>query len=243
MSLIASVLFLVLLESAVFLTGGYFWLSALGALALSFYVIWRVDFVKKSAFLVLAALLVLIAVSLLSVSRNIIFSQIIISVASLIFYALASGYLARNTAAAALVSFVELLAVVFLLLAHQAASAVSGWVVGPLLFVVVFALFFFSIFSAIDFKKPLMIRLLCFSLLAGIIVTEFYFALSRLPFNLLSIDFLVFIIYYGLWDISLRYFSLRLTKNILLFDVLLVLLSFVFIFSSAKWFPNLVKSP
>lgn len=236
--LIFSLVFFTLLEGSAFLTGGYFWLSALGAFALSFYAIWRADFVKKPAFLVLAALLVLIVVSLLSVSRNIIFSQIIISVASLIFYALASGYLARNTVAAALVFFVELLAIVFLMLAHQTALAVSGWVIGLLLFVVVFALFFFSIFSAVDLKKPLMIRLLYFSLLAGIIVTEFYFALSRLPFNLPSIDFLVFIIYYGLWDISLRYFSLRLTKNILLFDVLLVLLSFVFIFSSAKWFPS-----
>ena len=199
---------------------------------------WRATPAKKTAFLVLSVLLSLVAVLLLGVSRNIIFSQAVVLSASLIFYALASGYLARNISALSVVSFVELFAVVFLALIYQTASAASGWVTGPMVFIAASLLFFLSIYLTIDPRGPLMIRLLFFSFLAGLVTAEFYLALSHLPFNLPSIDFLVFIIYYGLWDISSRYFSRRLTKKALLFNILLIVSSYAAVFLSAKWFPE-----
>ena len=238
LSLIFSLVFSALLELIVFFHGSYFWPAALGVLAFSSYVGWRAVSVKKSAFLVLAVLLSLSAVLLLGVSRNIIFSQAVVLSASLIFYALASGYLVRNISALSVVSFVELFAVVFLALVYQTASAASGWVTGPMVFIAASLLFFLSIYLTIDPRGPLMIRLLFFSFLAGLVTAEFYLALSHLPFNLPSIDFLVFIIYYGLWDVSSRYFSRRLTKKALLFNILLIVFSYAAVFLSAKWFPN-----
>lgn len=234
-------IFLLLMELLVFLPESYFWLLTLSAFVLSLYAVWRVPLetsLERFSFLILTIPLVLVGIFLLGISQSIIFSQAIILSASLIFYALAAGYPARNTSIAALVSFVEFLVIVFLILAYQMTSAASGWVIGPIVFVSAFSLFFASISLTVNTAGTLIIRLLYFSLLAGFAVTEFYFALARLPFNLPSIDFLVFIIYYGLWDVSLRYFSQRLTKKILLFDVLLILFSFAVVFSSAKWFPN-----
>ena len=251
-SLIFSFVFLALLELIVFFPESYFWLAVLGVLALSSYVGnprtrraeqssydgWRATPAKKSAFLVLAVLPSLIAVLLLGVSRNTIFSQAVVLSASFIFYALASGYLARNISALSVVSFIELFAVVFLALVYQTASAASGWVTGPMVFIAASLLFFLSIYLAIDPRGSLMTRLLFFSFLAGLVTAEFYLALSRLPFNLPSIDFLVFIIYYGLWDVSSRYFSRRLTKKALLFNILLIVFSYAAVFISAKWFPE-----
>src|SRR3989344_4324741 len=237
-SLIFSFVFLALLEGAVFLSGGYFWLAALGALVFSSSIVWRAAAVKKPVFLVLAVLSALPAVLFLAVSQNLIFSQIAVLISSIIFYALTSGYSGRNQSAAALISFIEFFAIVFLALVYQTIAAVSGWVTGPIIFVAASLLFFSSIYLVLDLRGALLIRLLLFSFLAGFAVTEFYFALSLLPFNLPSIDFLVFIIYYGLWDISSRYFSERLTKKALLIDIALVIFSYAAIFLSAKWFPN-----
>src|SRR3989344_3465077 len=248
-SLIFSFVFLALLEGAVFLSGGYFWLAALGALVFSSSIVWRAAAVKKQAFLVLAVLSALPAVLFLTLSQNLIFSQIAVLISSIIFYALTSGYSGRNPdvavpsealreGGAALISFIEFFAIVFLALVYQTMAAVSGWVTGPIIFVAASLLFFSSIYLVLDLRGALLIRLLLFSFLAGFAVTEFYFALSLLPFNLPSIDFLVFIIYYGLWDISSRYFSERLTKKALLIDIALVIFSYAAIFLSAKWFPN-----
>src|SRR3989344_3050919 len=176
-SLIFSFVFLALLELIVFFPESYFWLAVLGVLALSSYVGnprtrraeqssydgWRATPAKKSAFLVLAVLPSLIAVLLLGVSRNTIFSQAVVLSASFIFYALASGYLARNISALSVVSFVELFAVVFLALVYQTASAASGWVTGPMVFIAASLLFFLSIYLAIDPRGALMTPLLFFS--------------------------------------------------------------------------------
>ncbi|HEY4518816.1 MAG TPA: hypothetical protein VJK01_00445 [Candidatus Paceibacterota bacterium] len=258
-SLIFSLVFLALLEGAVFLSGGYFGLAALGVLVFSLYIVWRAVPVKKPAFLVLAVFSALPAILFLTVSQNLIFSQIAVLISSAIFYALASGYSGRNPDVAmpfdssaevltkaealrgggvALISFIEFFAIVFLALVYQTMAAVSGWVTGPIIFAAASLLFFSSIYLVLDLRGALLIRLLLFSFLAGFAVTEFYFALSLLPFNLPSIDFLVFIIYYGLWDISSRYFSERLTKKALLIDIALVIFSYAAIFLSAKWFPN-----
>ena len=197
-SLIFSFVFLALLEGAVFLSGGYFWLAALGALVFSSSIVWRAAAVKKPVFLALAVLSALPAVLFLTVSQNLIFSQIAVLISSIIFYALTSGYSGRNQSAAALISFIEFFAIVFLALVYQTMAAVYGWVTGPIIFVAASLLFFSSIYLVLDLRGALLIRLLFFSFLAGFAVTEFYFALSLLLFNLTSLEFLVFIIYYGL---------------------------------------------
>src|SRR3989344_3485079 len=197
-SLIFSLVFLALLEGAVFLSGGYFGLAALGVLVFSSYIVWRAVPVKKPAFLVLAVFSALPAILFLTVSQNLIFSQIAVLISSAIFYALASGYSGRNPdVAMPFDSSAEVL---------TKAEALRGGGVALISFIEFFAIVFF--------------------------------ALSLLPFNLPSIDFLVFIIYYGLWDISSRYFSERLTKKALLIDIALVIFSYAAIFLSAKWFPN-----
>ena len=126
LSLIFSLVFLGLLEGAVFLSGGYFWLMALGALVFSSYIVWRAVPVKKPAFLVLAVLSALPAVLFLSAAQNLIFSQSAALISSAIFYALASGYLDRNQSATAPVSLIEFFAIVVLALVYRTMRAVSG---------------------------------------------------------------------------------------------------------------------
>lgn len=233
--IIFSLIFLALLELSVSIAESYFWLFALGALLVSLAGAWRAD--RKAAVLVIAFFISLLSVLFLDISRNFIFHQAVIITAALMLYAVFAAYIQRKLTFIVFSSFAVFMAGTFLMLIYQMTSAISWWIVAPFIFLLSFFLFFSTIRLLIGDDARFLLRLFCFSLAAGFIIAEFYFALSALPFNLISIDFLIFIIYYGLWNLSSRYFSERLTKKSLLLDASVVLISFAAVFLSAKWFP------
>lgn len=233
--MIFSLIFLALLELSVSIAESYFWLFAFGALLVSLAGAWRAD--RKAAMLIIAFFISLLSVLFLNISRNFLFHQAIIIIAALMLYAILTAYIRRRLTLVVFSSFVVFMAGTLLMLIYQMTGAVSWWSVASFIFILSSFLFFSTIRLLIGGDARFLLRLFCFSLAVGFIMAEFYSALSALPFNLASIDFLVFIIYYGLWDLSLRYFSRRLTKKSLLLNALIVLVSFAAVFLSAKWFP------
>lgn len=234
--IIFPVIFLFLLELATLAVGSYSWLPVSGVFIISLVGAWRVS--KERTSLPLVFFLSLLSILFLNISHNLFFSQLVIGVVSFLYCVILFAYARRSFLPIIFSSFIVFIAGVLLMLIYQITAAVSWPLIALFIFSLSFLLFFSGIYFLLGGDSRIVLRLLCFSSIAGFIITEFYFALSNLPFNLVSIDFLVFIIYYGLWDLAWRYFSRRLTKKSLILNAGAVLISFAVVFLSAKWFPN-----
>jgi len=98
------------------------------------------------------------------------------------------------------------------------------------IFISSFLIFFSSIAGVLNMHIKLKIRLFYFSLVLGIIMTEAFLMISKLPFNVVSAAFLFFVFYYIFWDITTRYFAGTLTKKSLfsIFAFFLLILALIF---------------
>ena len=125
----------------------------------------------------------------------------------------------------------ELLLIFSTLFVYNSLYGVSLWFALSITFLSSFSIFFSSIASVLNLDLSLKVRLFYFSLIVGIVISELYWLMTKFPFNFLTSGFVVFLVYYAIWDISIRYFASSLTKRsvyaILLF--LFVILATIFI--------------
>jgi len=235
LNFLLSLIFLFLLELPLLVYEGSFWLFAI-ALIFAPTVCWYL--LRRINLSVISGLLSLAAILLIQLSSNDGFIQTVVVVSSLLFYLLLLIAGKQRYHEVIIISFIEFLVYLFLILSSQTFFNISLWFVLPAVFAVSSILFFASLTTILDLGFWLKFRLGTFSLIVGFLIAEFYLYLSKLPFNVMSIDFILFIIYYVLWDIAYRYFALQFTKRSLLINVLTLIIGFGLIIFSVKWFPS-----
>ena len=138
-----------------------------------------------------------------------------------------------------IISFFEFLlgaSLLFVFLLSGADVFLSESILFFLMFFLSFSLFFSSILSVLKLELFLKIRLFNFSVIVGILMVEFFWILLKFPFNFLTSGFILFLIYYVICDITIRYFANNLTKKSILKTSLFLLLVFVSLLVTVKLF-------
>ncbi|MEK7452815.1 MAG: hypothetical protein AAB614_01120 [Patescibacteria group bacterium] len=102
------------------------------------------------------------------------------------------------------------------------------------MFIASFLIFFSSISFVLKLAFALKFRLFIFSLVAALIISESYWLISKLPLNFVTSGFVIFVIYYAIWDITIRYFAGNLTKKSIYFILALLVLTLSIIFITIK---------
>lgn len=157
---------------------------------------------------------------------------------SVLFFAFMACLQARRMHIAALFFFPIFLSGIFLFLAAHSFFNPSLFALLPGIFFFSFILFFFSHTVALDLGFWVKARMWCFSFVAGLIIAELYWAFHALPLHAVNIAFLLGIVYYSLWHITHRYFSLQFTKRALIFDVAVGAAGIAVVLATAKWLPG-----
>lgn len=156
---------------------------------------------------------------------------------ALLWYALARATAARRFRGVALISFIEVIVLYLVVLAWHVFSHASLSFALPMIGVGTALIFFNSITVLCELGMWMRVRLFAFSLGVGVVMAELFFVTSNLPLHIANIDFLLFFVYYVLWDVTVRYFSIRFTMRSLAVDTLLLLAGFGAIFFSVRWLP------
>lgn len=223
-----TVAFLFLLELFLLVEQISPWFIGASAIALLMFFCWR--FFKKPDLAILVGLHALSVLLFLYFSHSFLLSQLIVFAATGICYLMLKKY--------AVASLMVFAAFLFLILSYQLEFHLSVPISLLLVFSASALTFFSSLSSLLGIGKLLKPRLFYISLIAGLVFTEFYFALSKLPFNILSLDFLMIVVYYLFLDFIGLYFSRKLTMKAFARDLSFVFSSFVFVLFSARWFPH-----
>lgn len=158
-------------------------------------------------------------------------------VGALSWYVFARAAVARRFRGVVLVSFIEVLVFYFVVLAWHVFFHSSLFFALPMIGVGTALIFFNSITVLCELGMWLRVRLLAFSLGVGVVMAELFFVARMLPFHIVNIDFLLFFVYYVLWDVTARYFSVRFTTRALAVNMLLLLAGFGAVFFSVRWLP------
>ncbi|MBI3671456.1 hypothetical protein HY249_01525 [Candidatus Azambacteria bacterium] len=157
----------------------------------------------------------------------------IIAIASVfIFYLLFSSKIKKSHII--IISFIESLLAFSLIFSYQEFYELSNWLVFPIVFFSSLVMFFASISAVLKLAFPLKMRLFYFSFTQAFILTEFYWVIFKMPLNFLTSGFILFVIYYSIWDITIRYFAGNLTKKSLRSTAFFLLLILVLIFITVK---------
>lgn len=154
-----------------------------------------------------------------------------------VWYAFMRSVADRRPRGAVLVSFVEILALYFAVLAWHAFSHISVFFALVMMALGTALIFFNSVTVMCELGMWLRMRLFAFSLAVGVVMAELFSVFTKLPFHIANIDFLLFFVYYIVWDVTVRYFSIRFTKRALALNALLLFLGFGAVLASVRWLP------
>ena len=154
-------------------------------------------------------------------------------------YAFMRAVADRRPRGVALISFIEVLVFYFVMLAWYAFSHVSLFFALIIIALGTALIFFNSVTTVCELGMRLRLRLFAFSLGVSVIMAELFFVFSRLPLHIANIDFLLFFVYYIMWDATTRYFSSRFTKRALIINILLLFLGFSTVLAFVRWLPSL----
>lgn len=226
--------------SFVALSASWFWLCAFAAIFLVGISFWRIF--ESMSLLLIALSWAMVSFYFLSLSQSHSFSQFVIAVSSIALYGLARTFSAKNPIFGVSLSFLVFLGSIFSLLRIQLLLNVSLLEIVPLVFILTFFLFFISEKLMLSTAElPLKIRLSVFSFGVAFFISELYVVFSSFPFTIFAIDFMLFIAYYTLWDMTMRYFSRSFTKRSLVGNILWFVFSFILILLSVLLFhPSLL---
>ena len=155
-----------------------------------------------------------------------------------LFFALLYAIRTRRAALVVLLSFIEVLLFFWLALSLHLALHLPLWALAPAVGAGAAVLFFVSQTLMLELGFWLKLRLMFLSFVAGLVMAESFWMFSRLPFHVVNIDFLLGIVYYTLWHVTHRYFSLQFTKRSLWTSVAMLSFGFLAVLVSAKWFPR-----
>lgn len=186
---------------------------------------------------VIALLHGVVASLFLSLFQSGIPAQVVSFVSTGVFFALMSAIDARRPRAIVLVSFYEFLMFFFLMLSYQVYFNTSAWTLAISSFLFILSLFSASLSVMLEVGLWLRVRMFAFSIVIAAIMAELYLVLGKLSLHPINIDFLLFFIYYTLWDVTLRYFSVRFTKKALFVSIALLFLGIFSIVFFSQWLP------
>jgi len=230
-ALLLSVIFFAISELYLF-SDSFFWslffLSFLFSLAVSWY------FLKKASLVTKITALSPIAFSLFYLIQDARVEQFISFALAFCFYLLFKPEVKRSYLI--IISFLELLLIFSTLFAYNSLYGVSLWVALLITFLASFTIFFSSISSVLSLDLSLKVRLFYFSLIVAIVISELYWLMTKFPFNFITSGFVVFLVYYAIWDISIRYFASSLTKRSVYAILLFLLFILLIIFVTARFF-------
>ncbi len=169
----------------------------------------------------------------LSLTQNLFFTQSIILISSVALYALARTFSTKRLMYGISLTFLIFIGVVFSLLRAQYLYNFSLVEIVPIVFLFIYFLFFISQKLILPTAElPLKIRLSVFSFGVAFFISELYIVFSSFPFTYFAIDFMLFIAYYTLWDMTMKYFSQSFTKRSLVGNIIWFLISFILILLS-----------
>jgi len=193
---------------------------------------------QRVSFSVIALLHGVVASLFLSLFQNGVPAQIIAIISAGIFFLFLSLIEARRPRALVLVSFYEFLAFFFLLLSYRLYFETPLWLLGFSAFLFILSLFSSSLSIMLEVGLWLRVRLFAFSIVVAAIMTELFLVFGNLSLHPVNIDFLLFFVYYTLWDITLRYFAVRFTKQSLVISIALLLFGISSVVFFSRWLPH-----
>lgn len=209
----------------------WFWPFILIAISLIGVSFWKMF--ESMSLSLIALSWAIIFVYFLSLSQNQIFSHSIIVISSVALYGLARSFLVKNLIYGVSLSFLIFLGTIFSLLRIQYLDNLSLFKIVPLVFLSTYFLFFISEKLMLPSAElPIKIRLSVFSFGVAFFISELYIIFSSFPFTFFAIDFMLFIAYYTLWDMTMRYFSRSFTKRSLFGNIIWFIISVVLILFS-----------
>jgi hypothetical protein len=220
-----SLIFFSIFELAVFSENFFWWffsLSFVFSLVFSWY------FLKKASLVTKVAVLPPIGFSLFYLIQNFQIKQIIIIFLSFCFYFLFKPNIKKSYLI--LISFSELLLIFSLLFAYSSFYNLSLWMALLIIFISSFSIFFSSIAGVLNLQLTLKIRLFYFSAIVAIVISELYWLMIKFPFDFFTSGFILFLIYYAIWDISIRYFANNLTKKSIYLTLTLLFIILILVF-------------
>ena len=219
---IFSLIFFSIFEVYIYFESFFWWffsLSFIFSLVFSWY------FLKKASLVIKVIALPPMGFSLIYLIQNFQIKQIFIIFLTFCFYLLFKPNIKKSYLI--LISFFEMLLIFSLLFAYRSFYDLSFLVALLIIFLSSFLIFFSSIAGVLNLQLTLKIRLFYFSVIVAIVISELYWMMIKFPFDFFTSGFILFLIYYAVWDISIRYFANNLTKKsvylmlILLFAVLM----------------------
>lgn len=192
---------------------------------------------QRVSFSVIALLHGVVASLFLSLFQSGVPAQIVSIVSAGVFFIFLSAIDTRRPRTLVLISFYEFLMFFFLMLSYQMYFEVSAWVLALSSFLFILSLFSASLSVMLEVGLWLRVRLFTFSVVVAAIMAELYLVFGKLSLHPVNIDFLLFFVYYTLWDVTLRYFSVRFTKQSLLISIGLLFLGVFSIVLFSRWLP------
>lgn len=228
-NIVLALIFFILSESFILKDGFFLWIS-IPTFLFSLIVSWY--FIKRASIVTLVSQIPIVQFPLIYLVRSGQAEHFITIVSSLAFYLLFNSAIKKSHLI--IISFTQFVVAISVLFAYHDLYDLSYWLTLLFVFLLSFSLFFSSSSSVLRLSFSLKLRLFYFSLILGVVMLEFYWMISKLPFNFITSGFIVFLIYYAIWDITIRYFSGSLTKKSIYFVVSFLLLILAAIFITVK---------
>ncbi len=214
-----------------FVLKDYFsWILFLSFLLVLLFFSWF--FTKKANLTFITLLVPFSAYLLLQIISNPTLKHITTAIASAVVYILFSKRV--NKSFLIILSFFEFFVISSFLFAVEFLEKIDKLSASFFSFLLVFFMFYSSIAGVLRLRFEDKFRLFVFSFLTGLILAEFFWIIIKFPFNFVTAGFMLFLVYYLIWDVTIRYFAGSLTKKAAYFSILFFLLILAFIFTIVK---------
>ena len=230
-SLVLSLVFLIASETFVYVNG-FFWLFFTALFLFSLSSSWYK--LKKPNLVILTLFIPIIEFALFYISQDSQIRHLAAFVSFLAFYFLFE--LTFKKSYLIIIAFLEFLLMSFIMFVFHPLYEIPFFVSFMLIFITSFLLFFSSINGILKLGLKLKFRLFYFSLILAIVISEFFWIFTKFPYNFVTSGFLLFLIYYIIWDLTIRYFASSLTKRTLVLTGVFLFLILVLIFSTIAIF-------
>lgn len=228
-SLVLSLIFAAVSEMFIY-TDGLFWLFFLVLFAFVFFTSWY--FLKKPHLVILASFLPIVEFSVFYLSYEPQIRHLIAFASFLAFYFLFALNFKKSYLI--IISFLEFILTSFVIFILYSLYEVPFFIVFIFIFLMSFLLFFSSINGILKLSLQLKFRLFYFSLMLALVISEFFWLFTKFPFNFATSGLLLFLIYYIIWDFTIRYFASSLTKKTLISTILFLFLILTLVFSTVE---------
>lgn len=209
---------------------GFFWLFFSILFAFTVFASWYV--LKKPHLVVLSSFLPVVEFAIFYLSYESQVRHLLTFMSFLAFYCLFALNFKKSYLI--IISFLEFILISFAIFIFYSLYEAPFFIVFIFTFLMSFLLFFSSINGILKLSLQLKFRLFYFSLILALVISEFFWLFTKFPFNFATSGFLLFLIYYIIWDFTIRYFASSLTKKTLISTILFLFLILALVFSTVE---------